>query len=164
MAGTSRVNREVYARFCGRLEVKSLRPTRRRDFRRWRAEQEAIRLEHQIISRRDDVDDIRQWQFAIGQFLDRKTGFPRQDFGHQAAMGGRHVLSDDVDAAKVGEQPRNELAQCFQTAGRSPDTHHGRLIVELDIHGDPAGRHRISCMIDLISVHYSPCRLKGIMS
>ena len=28
MAGTSRVNREVYARFCGRLEVKSLRPTR----------------------------------------------------------------------------------------------------------------------------------------
>src|SRR3954449_3733696 len=29
MAGTSRVNREVYARFCGRLEVKSLRPTRR---------------------------------------------------------------------------------------------------------------------------------------
>ena len=30
MAGTSRVNREVYARFCGRLEVKSLRPTRRR--------------------------------------------------------------------------------------------------------------------------------------
>jgi hypothetical protein len=27
MAGTSRVNREVYARFCGRLEVKSLRPT-----------------------------------------------------------------------------------------------------------------------------------------
>ena len=30
MAGTSRVNREVYARFCGRLEVKSLRPTRHR--------------------------------------------------------------------------------------------------------------------------------------
>src|SRR4051794_30402413 len=30
MAGTSRVNREVYARFCGRLEVKFLRPTRRR--------------------------------------------------------------------------------------------------------------------------------------
>ena len=29
MAGTSRVNREVYARFCGRLEVKFLRPTRR---------------------------------------------------------------------------------------------------------------------------------------
>src|SRR4051812_23646848 len=29
MVGTSRVNREVYARFCGRLEVKSLRPTRR---------------------------------------------------------------------------------------------------------------------------------------
>jgi hypothetical protein len=29
MAGTSRVNREVYARVCGRLEVKSLRPTRR---------------------------------------------------------------------------------------------------------------------------------------
>ena len=28
MVGTSRVNREVYARFCGRLEVKSLRPTR----------------------------------------------------------------------------------------------------------------------------------------
>ena len=28
MAGTSRVNREVYARFCGRLEVKFLRPTR----------------------------------------------------------------------------------------------------------------------------------------
>ena len=28
MAGTSRVNREVYARFCGRLAVKSLRPTR----------------------------------------------------------------------------------------------------------------------------------------
>ena len=28
MAGMSRVNREVYARFCGRLEVKSLRPTR----------------------------------------------------------------------------------------------------------------------------------------
>ena len=28
MAGTSRVNREVYARLCGRLEVKSLRPTR----------------------------------------------------------------------------------------------------------------------------------------
>ena len=25
----SRVNREVYARFCGRLEVKFLRPTRR---------------------------------------------------------------------------------------------------------------------------------------
>ena len=29
MAGTSRVNREVYARFCGRLVVKFLRPTRR---------------------------------------------------------------------------------------------------------------------------------------
>src|SRR3954452_17516084 len=29
MAGTSRVNREVYARFCERLEVKFLRPTRR---------------------------------------------------------------------------------------------------------------------------------------
>jgi len=29
MAGTSRVNREVYARFCGRLEVQFLRPTRR---------------------------------------------------------------------------------------------------------------------------------------
>jgi putative transposase len=29
MAGTSRVNREIYARFCGRLEVKFLRPTRR---------------------------------------------------------------------------------------------------------------------------------------
>jgi len=29
MAGTSRVNREVHARFCERLEVKSLRPTRR---------------------------------------------------------------------------------------------------------------------------------------
>lgn len=28
MAETSRVNREVYARFCGRLEVKFLRPTR----------------------------------------------------------------------------------------------------------------------------------------
>src|SRR3954468_8182714 len=28
-AMASRVNREVYARFCGRLEVKSLRPTRR---------------------------------------------------------------------------------------------------------------------------------------
>jgi S1-C subfamily serine protease len=28
MAGTSRVNREVYARFCGRLEVQFLRPTR----------------------------------------------------------------------------------------------------------------------------------------
>ena len=27
--GTSRVNREVYARFRGRLEVKFLRPTRR---------------------------------------------------------------------------------------------------------------------------------------
>ena len=24
-------------------------------------------------------------------------------------MGGRHVLGDDVDAAKVGEQPGNEL-------------------------------------------------------
>src|SRR3954466_14515668 len=29
MAGTSRVNREVYARFCGRLEGKFLPPTRR---------------------------------------------------------------------------------------------------------------------------------------
>ena len=29
MAGTSRINREVYVRFCGRLEVKFLRPTRR---------------------------------------------------------------------------------------------------------------------------------------
>jgi hypothetical protein len=28
MAGTSRVNREVYARFCGRLVVKFHRPTR----------------------------------------------------------------------------------------------------------------------------------------
>src|SRR4051794_16699972 len=28
-AMASRVNREVYARFCGRLEVKFLRPTRR---------------------------------------------------------------------------------------------------------------------------------------
>ena len=28
MAGTSPVNREGYTRFCGRLEVKSLRPTR----------------------------------------------------------------------------------------------------------------------------------------
>jgi hypothetical protein len=28
MAGTSRVNREIYARFCGRLVVKFLRPTR----------------------------------------------------------------------------------------------------------------------------------------
>jgi hypothetical protein len=27
LARTSRVNREVYARFCGRLEVKFLRPT-----------------------------------------------------------------------------------------------------------------------------------------
>src|SRR3954447_10948473 len=30
-AMASRVNREVYARFCGRLEVKFLRPTRRWD-------------------------------------------------------------------------------------------------------------------------------------
>ena len=29
MAGTSRVNREIYARFCGGLVVKFLRPTRR---------------------------------------------------------------------------------------------------------------------------------------
>ena len=29
MAGTSRVNREIYARICGRLEVRFLRPTRR---------------------------------------------------------------------------------------------------------------------------------------
>jgi putative transposase len=29
MAGTSRINREIYVRFCGRLEVKLLRPTRR---------------------------------------------------------------------------------------------------------------------------------------
>ncbi len=29
MAGTSRINREVYVRFCGRLEVEFLRPTRR---------------------------------------------------------------------------------------------------------------------------------------
>ena len=28
MAGTSRINREVYVRFCGRLVVKFLRPTR----------------------------------------------------------------------------------------------------------------------------------------
>jgi hypothetical protein len=28
MAGTSRVNREIYARFCGRLVVKFHRPTR----------------------------------------------------------------------------------------------------------------------------------------
>ena len=29
MTGTSRINREVYVRFCGRLVVKFLRPTRR---------------------------------------------------------------------------------------------------------------------------------------
>ena len=29
MAGTSRITRESYVRFCGRLEVKFLRPTRR---------------------------------------------------------------------------------------------------------------------------------------
>ena len=28
MAGTSRINREIYVRICGRLEVKFLRPTR----------------------------------------------------------------------------------------------------------------------------------------
>jgi putative transposase len=31
MAGTSRINREIYVRFCGRLEVKLLRPTRREE-------------------------------------------------------------------------------------------------------------------------------------
>jgi len=31
MAGTSRINREIYVRICGRLEVKFLRPTRREE-------------------------------------------------------------------------------------------------------------------------------------
>ena len=31
MAGTSRINREIYVRFCGRLVVKFHRPTRRYD-------------------------------------------------------------------------------------------------------------------------------------
>jgi hypothetical protein len=93
------------------------------------------------VPRRNDVDDIRLWQLAIGQFLHRKTGFARQNFGHQAAMGGRHVLGDNVDAAEVGEESRNELAQCFQPTGRSSDTHHMGLVVELDIHGDPVRRH-----------------------
>ena len=66
MAGTSRVNREVYARFCGRLEVKFLRPTRRRYLYR-AVDSRGQTIDFLLSARRDAEAAKRFFRRALAQ-------------------------------------------------------------------------------------------------
>jgi transposase-like protein len=66
MAGTSRVNREVYARFCGRLEVKFLRPTRRSYLYR-AVDRRGLTIDFRLSAKRDAEAAKRFFRKALGK-------------------------------------------------------------------------------------------------
>ena len=81
-------------------------------------------LEHQIGSRRNDVDDVGSRHLVIDDLAHRQARLAPEDVGHHAAVRRRHVLGNHINAIELARQAGHKLAQGLQPTGRCTDADH----------------------------------------
>ena len=70
---------------------------------------------------RRHVNSVRLGRQVVARLRHSQRGFTRQQFDHETAVIGRHVLRHDIGHVGMGRQTGNEGAKRLEPASRGTD-------------------------------------------